>query len=275
MKIGIGQQEKISKKVLKLIDFIEIKELTSENIKYFSQFKKPFLFHCQNFRQKRLAWGSDSNFAKLMTQNEVKKIINSSDFDWFSFHLALAREKIKIKVEDEKYDLIGFGKKFSRKELLEKLHQNIQELKKAYPDFKLAFESCPFEPTDLSNGAFDYICEPEFINKVIKDNSCYFLLDIPHCFVSAKNLGYKNPKDYFSKLPLERTLEIHISRAKKYKGEDFWRDAHLPITEKEIDLLKWLLTKAKNVKAITLEAQGLHPEKTLIKELRLLRNLFN
>ena len=28
IKIGIGQQEKISKKVLELIDFIEIKELT-------------------------------------------------------------------------------------------------------------------------------------------------------------------------------------------------------------------------------------------------------
>lgn len=49
IKIGLGQQEKISKEVLKIIDFIEIKELTFENIKYYSQFKKPFLFHFQNY----------------------------------------------------------------------------------------------------------------------------------------------------------------------------------------------------------------------------------
>ncbi len=273
MKLGITQQDNISQGFLELIDFIEIKEITKKNVNYFSSSKRPFLFHCQNFSQRKLVWASDDDFVNLITSNEVKEIIQASFFPWFSFHLALGREKVRIKKEGKKVYFIGYGKRFSRKQLLSKICKNISETQKAYPSFKLAFESSPFLPETISKGVHKHICEPDFFYKVIKETDCFFLLDIGHCLVSAYNLGYTNPKDYFLKLPLEKTLEIHIHRPMFARKDNLWYDAHLPISQREFSLLKWLLPRAKNAQAIVLEAQGLHSEKTLIRELKMLRSL--
>lgn len=269
MKIGITEQPEISHNILKLIDFIEIKTLTLKNIAKFSKFKKPFLFHLQNILKRKWLFISDDDLIGLLNNPKVKKIINSSPFSWFSLHLGLP---VKNWALDYNQDLVATSPPIAKTKFFEKVSSNLQKIKKLYPKFKILLETPPFIPHNLSKGAYYYICDPDFINQVINENNCYFLLDIGHTTVSAYNLGFKKPEDYFQKLPLKKTIEIHIHRPRKEELTSIFRDAHLPITDKEIKLLKFILKKARNVEAIILEAQGLHDKETLVRELKLLED---
>lgn len=268
MMIGLTEQLKISNKVLNLIDFIEIKNIGSKNIKFFSELKKPLLFHIQEFPHKGKAFIADDDLVQLLNNAPIKKIINSSKFSWISFHLGLP---VKSFILDDNLDFIGTGPSIPKIEFFNKISRNLQKIKKLFPHLKILLETLPLAPRNISKEAYLYICDPNFINKVLDKNNCYFLFDIGHATVSAYNLGYKNPKDYFNKLPLDKTLEIHIHRPKQRKEKGLWRDAHLPIGGKEIESLRFVLERAQNAKAIVLEAQGLHPEKTLISELQILK----
>lgn len=270
MKIGITQQPEISGKVLELINFIEIKTLSPENIKEFSKYKKPFLFHVQNIKKRKTIFIADDDLVELLSDAKIKEIIRSSQFPWISFHLGLP---VKSFVFDKNQDFIATSPPISKKEFFKKVSLSLQQIKKLYPDFKILLETPPFVPHFISKGAYYYICEPDFINRILDKNDCYFLLDIGHTTVSAYNLGFKKPEDYFEKLPLKRTLEIHIHRPRESKKEGLWRDAHLPISKREMESLKFILQNAQNVKAITLEAAGLHKRTILIKELKMLKDI--
>lgn len=269
MKLGICQQKDISQEVLDLIDYLEIKTLDVSNIKKFIALKKPYLFHFSN-SLKKLLFASDEELLNLLRNDDIKTLINKSPFPWISLHLGLA---VNSYVFDKNNDPIATEKPIPEKELLDKVGNNLQIMKKLFPAKKILLETSPYLPFRISKGAHLYICEPEFINKVIEVNNCGFLLDLGHTIVSAYNLGYAKPEDYWQELPLEKTVEIHLHKPRFSKEEGLWRDAHLPITDQEIKYLQFILKRAKNVKAITLEASGLHPDKILINELKMLRKL--
>lgn len=268
MKIGITQQPEISREILELIDFIEVKDLDSDNVRPLSKYQKPFLFHAQNFGERKRIFVADDDLVDLLKNKKTKEIINSSGFSFFSLHLGLPVKSYKF---DDNSDYVATSPPLTQKEFFNKVSDHLQKIKKLYPNFKLLLETPPFVPHRLSKGAYYYICDPDFIHQVLNENNCCFLLDIAHTTVSAYNLGFKKPKDYFFKLPLDKTVEIHIHRPRYRKEEGIWRDAHFPITNKEIESLRFILSKAKNAQALTLEAAGLHDEETLINELKKLK----
>jgi uncharacterized protein (UPF0276 family) len=270
MKIGISQQANISKKVLRLIDFIEIKEITFANVNLLARYQKPLLLHLQNFKERKKVFLADDDLENLIKDKEIKKIIKDSDFPWISFHLG---KPVKNFIFDYNQDFIATSSPITKEIFFKTIATNLEKLKKLFLKFEVLIETSPFVPHQLSRGAYYYICEPDFLNEIFKKTEAGFLLDIGHITVTAYNMGFKSVEDYLVKLPLEKTREIHIHRPRWDKKEKIWRDAHLPITEKETNLLKFILKKAPNVQAVTLESQGLHPENVLIKELKMLRSI--
>ena len=62
-----------------------------------------------------------------------------------------------------------------------------------------------------------------FFSKVIRENDVYCILDIARAMISAHNLSI-GWQDYFSRMPLDRVKEIHLSAHGKINGNQ--RDLH-------------------------------------------------
>lgn len=134
----------------------------------------------------------------------------------------------------------------------------------------LLLENLPLFP----NVAHIHICEPDFVTKVIEASDCDLLLDLAHARAAADVLGYK-VHAYLEALPLERTVEIHVSGprrvyelapARKQRiqanaasvphlisfDENSLVDAHESLREPDYALLDWVLKRCRP-KAISLE----------------------
>ncbi|PKO11832.1 MAG: hypothetical protein CVU39_27275 [Chloroflexi bacterium HGW-Chloroflexi-10] len=91
-------------------------------------------------------------------------------------------------------------------------------------------ENLDYNPT----GAYEYICEPAFITKILEQTDTYLLLDLAHARVSA-NAFSMSVEEYIRLLPLDKVRQIHLNRP----GWDNGRmvDAHLDLQEDDYQLL--------------------------------------
>jgi uncharacterized protein (UPF0276 family) len=99
------------------------------------------------------------------------------------------------------------------------------------------------------NRAHDHVTAPDFVAQVIAETGCGLLLDLAHARVSAAALGYAVP-DYLARLPLARTVEIHVSGPRWRDG--VLSDAHEPLQEEDYRLLAWVLGRTRP-RLVTLE----------------------
>jgi uncharacterized protein (UPF0276 family) len=134
----------------------------------------------------------------------------------------------------------------------------------------LILENIPLFP----NLAHLWVCEPDFVAEVLERTGCNLLVDLAHARVSADVLGYR-VHDYLSRLPLERTVELHLSgprtlaefdprrqelvrenaRSVAHRlpfGEHNLVDAHAPLGDEDYALLEWTLARSRP-RAISLE----------------------
>jgi len=83
------------------------------------------------------------------------------------------------------------------------------------------FLEIPFALENISsyaNSADDEMPEWEFYSAVLEKADISMMLDVNNIYVSSRNEGF-DPKEYYSRLPLERLIQIHIaghSDAKRY-----------------------------------------------------------
>jgi len=267
MKVGITQQPEISPAILKLIDFIEIKTVTTENLDYYSQFKQPFSLHLQNIGSRSCVFIGDQDVVELVSQPVVKTAIRNSAFSFFSFHLGMAGPWRF----DQHQHFMADGPIKTETEFFDQVANNLVKVKQLYPNKRILLESPISLPKAADGGINAYSNDPQFFKRLLKTTDSYFLFDVGHATVSAYNLGFKQPEDFFVQLPLERIVEIHIHRPRYSQEDGFWRDAHLPVSSIEFKSLEFVLARAPQLEAITIEAQGGHNDRTLIKELEELR----
>lgn len=90
---------------------------------------------------------------------------------------------------------------------------------------------------------------PAFIREVLDDTGCDFLLDTAHAVVSAHAFGI-DPRAYIAQLPLERLVEVHVSGPRMQDGRMV--DCHEPLDDDDLELLTWLLARARP-QVVTLE----------------------
>ncbi len=114
---------------------------------------------------------------------------------------------------------------------------------------------------------YTYYTEPAYIRNILEQTGCGLLLDTGHARVAATALGI-TAQDYLSQMPLECTVEVHISGPRELNGRLY--DAHETIQEADTGLLEFVLGKCQP-QVVTLEYVR-EPE-ALKEQLALLREL--
>jgi uncharacterized protein (UPF0276 family) len=111
-----------------------------------------------------------------------------------------------------------------------------------------------------TTGAYEHICEPDFIREAVERSETYLLLDLAHARVSAARLGYSS-EEYLDRLPLDRVRQLHVSGPRQVDG--VMTDVHQPLGERDVKYLleilertaPWALTLEYKKNADTLVAQ--------------------
>lgn len=110
----------------------------------------------------------------------------------------------------------------------------------------LLLENFNYHPTN----AYEYICEPPVFSQLIETIDCGVLLDVAHARISAHNMGWQDPRDYLSALPLNRVRELHVTRP-GWEGSQMV-DLHQPLQDDDFELIGWILDHTP-AEAMTLE----------------------
>ncbi len=111
--------------------------------------------------------------------------------------------------------------------------RSIEHVRKYY-DGLLAVENYNFYPT----GLYEHICRPDFIAESLEAWDLGLVLDLAHAAVSAVNMKV-DYKDYLLALPLERVVEVHLSRPYFHPGMAV--DAHMAPDDDDFTLLEFVL----------------------------------
>lgn len=93
--------------------------------------------------------------------------------------------------------------------------------------------------------------EPEFLNRLCDGAGCGILLDLHNLVCNVRNLG-TDPKDYLSRLDLDRVIEVHVAGGLEMYG--FWSDAHFGYPDSAaLDLLPAVVRGARHLRCVTFE----------------------
>lgn len=216
-KIGVTYSpalEEIWPKVRNLVDTVEI-----VNLSHFGKVSdKSWTYH---FRFKD-PYNPKAGSLNLLKLNEIKTALKKSKEvilrkkpEIISVHLAYPAFEIG-KVLPDNHN-IAESEVLPREKVIKQITRALDYLTgfTELLEIPLAVENLDYH----SGGAYEYICEPEFINEVFKQNkNLYLLLDIAHAEISAIELLGKKPEyclevtqEYLKRLPLERVIEIHIN----------------------------------------------------------------
>lgn len=131
-----------------------------------------------------------------------------------------------------------------RDELFANICRNINTLQEMI-DVPIILENLDY----CAGGAYEYICEPDFIAAVVEEGNVGMLLDLAHAQVSAVRLGIPI-EEYMARLPLQRVWQLHISGPRW--ANDTLNDWHEDLREEDYALLQNVLQQT-NPKALTLE----------------------
>lgn len=101
----------------------------------------------------------------------------------------------------------------------------------------------------LSPRRYAHEVDPLRIRRIIEETGTGFLLDLAHARVVA-SLFQRDIHEYLQQLPLERTVQIHVSGPRLRKG--ILSDAHEPMQEEDYRLLQWALERT-HPQVVTLE----------------------
>jgi uncharacterized protein (UPF0276 family) len=100
------------------------------------------------------------------------------------------------------------GKILSRDEMMNSSIKNINWLRKTLnSDIKIAIENNNYYPTE----AYDVVTDGEFLSEIVYENDLYFLFDIAHALITAKNKS-QDYNRYKTTLPLDRIIQLHICK---------------------------------------------------------------
>lgn len=233
-----------------------IKTIEAGSLANLEAFGGDWTFHCR--KEDPFNWSSPSlhllktNQLKLLLDNqEMQKALRVRPPKIISFHLGHSAKVLRQVYPDNHDEAVGDTP--SRDEVFETFCQSLEIIQESFLARELhlpiALENLDYHP----GGAYEYICQSDFINDIFAKNpDLYLLLDVAHAEISAKMLFGGNTKGYLQSLPLDRLVEIHINSPRFMNGQA--EDMHLPITCVEAEILKWLLSRGlPNFKTINLE----------------------
>jgi len=86
-----------------------------------------------------------------------------------------------------------------------------------------------------------YPTDSDIFSKVIQDTGCMLLLDLAHARITADSLGM-DVKDYITRLPLGRLVEMHITGIQTHNGV---LTDHFGLGQKDWEILDWALDQIR------------------------------
>lgn len=91
------------------------------------------------------------------------------------------------------------------------------------------------------------------ILEVSAETGCGIIVDLSHHLCSMNNLGLPGHAG-LGRPVLERTVELHLTGMGRHRESGFFHDSHaVPVPDQVWDLLAWVLDRAENLRAVTLE----------------------
>lgn len=100
------------------------------------------------------------------------------------------------------------GKRSSREELLRNTGSNIVWIRSFLSEsILIGVENNNYYPTP----AYRHITDGSFITRILEENAVSFLYDIAHGIITAHNLSV-DYRSYRATLPLEKAIQLHVSR---------------------------------------------------------------
>ena len=100
--------------------------------------------------------------------------------------------------------------------------------------------------------------EADFVSAVLEGADVGWLLDVNNVYVNALNFGF-DPKDWLSRMPLDRVAQIHIAGHKKFG--DITVDTHgAEVIDPVIDLMQWTLERLGRPVPVLLERDNHIPD---------------
>lgn len=158
---------------------------------------------------------------------------------WLSVHLGFSAAEVRFGGSMQ-----PVTPPLGREVLLGRIVENVREFRR-HLKVPLLLENLDFNAT----GAYDHICEPSFITRVLENADVDLLLDLAHARVSADRLGMR-AEDYLSRLPLSRVRQIHVSGPRRLGNT--LSDSHETLQTEDYQLLARVLEVARPW-ALTLE----------------------
>lgn len=201
--------------------------------------------------------------------DKFKEIIETFNPEWFSFHLGFSCEKLK---SGGQFDFATAVSEVLPEEVVRKrIVENMAFAKENYlKRGEILLENLDYNPKDVS-GAYEYVCDPEFVTSILEETGCRMLLDFGHMNVSAQNMGFDDVMAFANRLPLEKVLEVHIAGAGHKDG--LAHDTHIPIHREGQRELEYLEKALQSGRMTSLAAVTLETFEEVIEQLDLLRDV--
>lgn len=159
-----------------------------------------------------------------------------------SFHLASNCESPIIK--NNKF--YSNGKSFSFEDMISSSKDNNAIIRNIFPHCKIAVENNNY----LNTSAYDTITDGNFISDIVYSNNLFFLLDIAHAKISAKNKKI-NYQTYLKSLPLDKIIQLHISQHTIENNIAY--DSHVDPSNETLNELPFYFNLSPHCKYVTLE----------------------
>jgi uncharacterized protein (UPF0276 family) len=162
---------------------------------------------------------------------DLRRLVDLSATPWLSVHIALWPWKILQEARQR-------GRRPTALDLgghLEQFFVRVRALRESL-GVPLVLENAP----SLPGMDHDPESDPDTIVAVLEATGCSFLLDLSYAQTAAANWGYRDPRTYLERLPLDRVVEIHLSAPSRLEDGRLV-DAHEALREEDYLLLSWLL----------------------------------
>lgn len=208
--------------------------------------------------RKRNSYDMGSGRLNLVIPKEVKnsfegirEFLSEKKPRIISAHLGLSCEEAgKMQPDNHNY---AQSKVLAKEEVKARILESLEYLTSS-TETPIAIENLDYH----QGGAYEYVCEPDFIREILERNpKVFLLLDIAHAQISAVELQEARPEDrleitreYLRQLPLEKVIQLHINAPVWKNGQPL--DMHLPMTEIEKSLIKELIA-LPNLEVVNLE----------------------
>lgn len=85
--------------------------------------------------------------------------------------------------------------------------------------------------------------EAEFIGEILERADAGLLLDVNNAYVNSLNYGF-DAREFLQKMPLGRTMAIHVAGHEWWAGDEAWIDTHgADVGDPVLSLLEWTIAR--------------------------------